>query len=470
MNATAWSHPAYENLAALVRERTGIVFGPGQSRVAEPGIRRAMAKARIADPEAYRVAITTAAIPLDDLVVELVVGETYFFRQPEHFDFLRREALAEIRRRKGPLQPLRAWSAGCASGEEPYSLAILLEEEGWEYGSYILATDISRTALDRAKAATYGKWSFRGVDKNVIARYFHLKGERFVLAPRFRGRVVFEYLNLATEAYPFIPAGTVEMDLILCRNVLIYFDPATIREVARRLYASLAPGGWLVTAPTDAPLGAEAPFETVQTPHGIYYRRGLSGPALQPAFETTSFEPVALPRWTDPPIPKEALRDPLADARLAFARAEYGRVLEATRGLEGDPDACALSVQARANLEGSDEAEKEAARAVERHPLSPELHFLHGIVLMTLGQDEASARSLRRAIYLEGSLAVAHFALGSVLRRLGEVAGARRAYRNARDVAAARPGGEILPLTGAEEAGRLVEAAESQLQSLEAVT
>jgi chemotaxis protein methyltransferase CheR len=197
-----------------------------------------------------------------------------FLRQPERFEFIRRHVLPEIQRRCGPDHVVRAWSAGCASGEEAYSLAILFKQEGLGDRSTILATDISRLALQCASEAAYGVSSLRGMPEEVIRRYFHRRGYREVLDERIRSQVTFRYSNLAAREC-MDDCGPVQgMDLILCRNVLIYFDRESVRQVARRLFDSLAEGGWLIAGASDPPLAEDAPFETVVTDRGVVYRRG----------------------------------------------------------------------------------------------------------------------------------------------------------------------------------------------------
>jgi chemotaxis protein methyltransferase CheR len=157
--------------------------------------------------------------------------------------------------------------------------------------------------------------------------------------------------------------------------------------------------------------------------------------------------------------------DPLADARGAFAAGQYDRVLERTAHLASDADACSLRVRALANLDPV-RAERESADAVGRHPLHAELHYLHGTLLLALGRVVEAARAVRRALYLDRSLAAAHCALGTILERCGDMAGARRAYRNARDLCAARLPDEEVPLADGDVAGRLAEVARVRLARL----
>lgn len=509
----AWTHPAYEAVAQLLGTRTGLSFSTHRQDSVEHGIRRAMNRAGVADPHRYHELLGVDAAALDDLIVELTVGETYFLREPGQFEFIRREVLPEIRGRKGSDQMsrtdcqsvppiIRAWSAGCASGEEAYSLAILFEREGLAGQTHILATDISRAALAKASQAVYSNWSLRGEGAHIAEGYLARRGDRFVLDERIRRRVTFEYLNLALDVYPSFGTGTWGMDLILCRNVLIYFDRETVRNVARRLHEALAPGGWLITASSDPPLAEHAQYETVVSDAGVFYRRGTGLPpqVTEPpppregtletyptgAVEFSAGPPpqdesatwlLPLPPAVEEPAEKvEEARDPgrlpaptadaLAEARQALDRGDYQRACELAANLAEDARGCAVHVRALANLD-STRAESVCADAAERHPLSTELHYLHAVLLLDLGRDEEAARAARRVLYLDRSLAVAHFTLGSILQRLGDRAGARRAYRNACDLCASRPADELMPLADGEHAGRLAEAAGVQLAVLD---
>jgi chemotaxis protein methyltransferase CheR len=268
-----WTDPAYEGVARIVAATSGLTFKASSCAGAEAATRRAMERAGVQEVGDYLRRLETGQVAVADLVDEVAVCETYFFRQPAQFDFIRSHVLPDIWRRRGRAHRVRAWSAGCASGEEAYSLAIVFEEMGVAEDAIILGTDISRTALERARAAAYGSRSLRGVEEAAVRRHFVRVGYHEILDDRIRRRVVFSRLNLATGGYPSLATHTWSMDLILCRNVLIYFDEATVAQVARRLHAALAGGGWIMTGATDPPLDAFAPFAAVITDRGVFYRR-----------------------------------------------------------------------------------------------------------------------------------------------------------------------------------------------------
>lgn len=271
-----WSHPGFAAVLALVEERAGLA-APSCPAAAEEAISGAMARAGISDFDVYRARLAEDPAALDDLLVELTVGETYFFRTPEHFEHLRRVVLPELRERLGGEHTVHLWSAACASGEEPYSIAALLQAEGWGEHMAVYATDVSRGALARARQATYGEWSLRGPWADRMRAHLRVEGRRYVLSPDVQQRVRFSYLNLALDTWPSADSGIWKLDVIFCRNVLIYFNRATIEAVARRLHDALAPGGYLFTGPSDPPLGDLAPLQPVLTGWGVMYRRPLHG-------------------------------------------------------------------------------------------------------------------------------------------------------------------------------------------------
>ncbi|MFY1827167.1 CheR family methyltransferase [Myxococcus fulvus] len=272
MRQGPWSHPGFPAVLALVEERAGLA-PPSCPASAEEGISRAMARAGVGDFETYRLRIADDAAAMDDLLTELTIGETYFFRTPEHFEHLRRVVLPGLRERHGQDYSARLWSAACSSGEEPYSLAALMMNEGWGQHMTVLATDVSRTALARARRAHYGEWSLRGPWAERMRAHLRPEGRQYILAPDVKQHVRFSYLNLALDTWPSPDSGIWRLDVVFCRNVLIYFNDATIEAVARRLHASLAEGGCLFTGPSDPPLGGLAPLEPVLTEWGVFYRR-----------------------------------------------------------------------------------------------------------------------------------------------------------------------------------------------------
>jgi chemotaxis protein methyltransferase CheR len=268
-----WSSAGMARLAELVRERTGLVFPGARVSEVESTVRRVMGRHSIAGTERLLTVLEDDAEVRDGLVAELTIGETYFNRDTAQFELLRRRILPELLATAGAQRPLRIWSAGCASGEEPYSIAMILDELGALRNAEIVGTDISRPRLDQAQRGVYARWSLRGVPDDVRDRYFAPRGRYYELAERIRRPVDFRYLNLAEDRFPSLSVDIWGMDLIFCRNVLIYFDRATVQRVARRLIDSLSQDGWLVLGASDPSLRELVDCDVIVTDAGLVYKR-----------------------------------------------------------------------------------------------------------------------------------------------------------------------------------------------------
>ncbi len=457
-----WTQSGFEAVASVVSRRTGLSFDKREES-AELGMRRAMARARVRDLLEYADRLAADDEAFDDLLTELTVGETYFFREPGHFQFIRQRVIPEVRAARGGRHVMRVWSAACASGEEAYSLAILFEQLGLSEEVSLVGSDICRVALAKARRAVYSEWSLRGDGAADALPYLTPAGKNYQLAERVRKRVRFVALNLALDVVPSFAVGIWGMDLILCRNVLIYFDKETVRRTAQRLYHSLADGGWLVTASSDPPLWDFAPFEVVAGSDGLFYRKpgGASFQAPAPtgaAVESSAAEPPDLGALGGAPTSHGTSIFDEPRAGMTLAASPFADVI-------ADADAEIRNVRTLANVDPA-AANEACVRAISRHPLSVELHYLHAVLLLDGDRPEDAAQAMRRVIYLDRTSAVAHFTLGAILRRRGDVPGACRAYRNARDLCAARPADEPVPMADGEPAGRLAEAAAAELAIL----
>jgi chemotaxis protein methyltransferase CheR len=271
-----WTHIGFARTAALLASRAGLRFAPNRQPAAEAAMRRVLADLRLDDPIALARQTAADATVLDRLLAEVTIGETYFFREPAQLDVVRATVLPALAARRGRGTPVRAWSAGCASGEEAYTLAILLREGGLGAAARVLGTDVSRPRLAAAERARYTRWSLRGMSEEWVARYFTRRGTHFYLRPELRAAAEFRPLNLAAHDYAAAGAAPGSMDLVLCRNVMIYFDRQTVADVARRLLATLSEDGWLFLGASDPIISELAGCETVVTGAGLAYRRATS--------------------------------------------------------------------------------------------------------------------------------------------------------------------------------------------------
>ncbi len=496
-----WNEDTYAALASVLRQRSGLIFQPLRRSAVETAAQRVMRRIGVATPEAFVPLVEQAGAVFDDLMAEVTIGETYFFREAAHFTLLRKVILPEFRQRQRDGQRFRAWSAGCSTGEEPYSIALALREEGTP--ATVVGTDVSRARLGAARRGEYRQWSFRGVPTTTIERYFARDRETMTLVPDVRRDVEFRYLNLASDSYPEMSSGVYGMDVIFCRNVLIYFDRDTVAHVAASLLATLGADGWLLLGATDPPLHDYVKCEVVQTDAGLAYRhfRGTAHRSIrlgregvlpappnraQPPMASEPFvpspqaalrEPEPEPGASPPPVrPPEQLPDSsgpssaLSSAELVssdesafntYVRRDYlGTIaLIAPAATRGDASAkdFVLYIRALANLGRLDEAGRACAVALERYRDNAELHYLHAVLVAQSGQYTESARAAKRALYLDRSMIVAHLALGSAQASSGDSGGARRSFAAAERLLGAMPADAPVPGTDGEPAGRLRE-------------
>ncbi len=241
------------------------------------GICLAAADSGFDDPQQYISELIRSAPrehELGFLASYLTVGETYFFRDPLSFNLLSTRVLPELCQTG---RPIKIWSAGCATGEEPYSIAITALSamaESDRGNLEILATDINPRYLDIAKTGLYRRWSFREVPSFIKDKYFKLTADdRYCLEDKVKRLVRFNYLNLASDAYPSALTGTADVDVIFCRNVLIYFSPEHVTEVLNRFHHSLKDGGYLFLAPSEIPHPAPDNFKLLNVDGAILLRK-----------------------------------------------------------------------------------------------------------------------------------------------------------------------------------------------------
>lgn len=275
---SALSERQYARIWALVRERSGLEL----KRLRRSDLERALLDAISASgadglEELYGLMCAEPTSPaLQALLDALVIGESHFFRSGPQFNALSARVLPELIAKRRDSRRLRIWSAGCSAGQEPYSVAILLERllpdiDDWQL--LILASDVSRSALEQARRGAYRRWSFREVAPEIERDYFIERGRERELLPRVRRRVSFASLNLADDRYPSPATNTVGMDLVLCRNVLIYFNEAASAGVLRRLGEAVCDGGWLVLGQAEAANATCEGFDARRVEGTILYQK-----------------------------------------------------------------------------------------------------------------------------------------------------------------------------------------------------
>lgn len=498
--AAQWTSPQLERIADFIREYAGLVFPLNRQASAESGIRRAMARLGVTDARLYLELLARGGLPLDYLLAELTIGETYFFREPGQFKFLRNEVIPWFTKHRAATHGIRAWSAACASGEEAYSLAILLGELRPGASDIVLGTDISRARLSSAQRARYRRWSLRALPELDIERLFRQRGDIFELKATYRNITDFRYLNLAEDNYPAISTAVWGMDIIFCRNVLIYFDRETIQRVGGRLIDSLSTDGWLLLGASDPVLSDYVRCDVVQTESGLVYRKstgmrrpsfsdvvqqGASLPSKGGAAASSSAWPLPQSSQSSPESPQSPLipdepeiatpdvsaidhivQPPESSLDAAIKRRDFAEVVilaqELQRAGDGSERVAVAHVRGLANLGRITEADHACVVALEQHRMSSELTYLHAILLIQAGMYRDATMAARRALYLDRSMVVAHMAMATACSRSGATEAATRALANAEALLEGLLPESIVPSSDGETAARLLAMARVQ--------
>lgn len=474
--------PPWRRVSALVAERLGLHFPPHRLADLQRGLASAAMDLGLPDATAcahWLLASPPTAADLDLLASHLTVGETYFFRDRPAFESLAARVLPEvIRARRGRDQRLRLWSAACCSGEEAYSLAILLRQILPDVANWhvtVLGTDVNPRFLRKAVAGVYGEWSFRDAPAGFKERYFHRTGSGYAVRDEVRRMVTFEHLNLVSDAYPAVATNTNAMDVILCRNVLMYFSPEQARKTVANLHRSLRDGGWLVVAPSEISQDLLSQFEA-RTLAGVilHQKDGGQRPAADEPYSWTSHDTSAassdpVPAQSAPAMRVEAAPPsspprPRARHDLAvslYAEGRYAEVVETlvSASADGTPDAATLSLLARAlaNLGRLADALAWCDRWVAAYKLDAAGHHMRAMILLEDGQHDEARRALERTLYLDPNLVLAHVSLGMLAQSRGGRAAAARHFGNALRLLHRLDPGDVLPESEGLTAGRLAE-------------
>jgi chemotaxis protein methyltransferase CheR len=372
---------ALKGVARMLQDECGIELGSSQL----PSLQAAIGRV---DHELTAEALLDRPVSPETmrrLIDEITIRETFFFRHRSELEAIDWYAMLDAARAGGS-DVVRVWVAGCASGEEVYTVAILACEAFACAGPpvRVLGTDIAPTALEQALAGRYRERSVRTLRDGIRERYFASAGAVSCVGERLRGLVEFRRHNLVRDPIP--PAGQ-PFEVILCRNVLIYFDRATVERVLQALEGALAPGGLLVLGAADRLSRQSLPTPKVRLGGGGVGERRSHPPAAR--------------------VPK---RRALVSPARALSRATPAEAMEAAD--RGDLD---LAVRIVRDVLAED-------------PLDSQAHLIRGVAELARKDARAALEPLRRALYIDPNLSLAAFKLACAHDALGEVEPARRAY------------------------------------------
>ncbi|TNC13785.1 protein-glutamate methyltransferase [Methylobacterium terricola] len=441
--------PAFAALKTRLVARTGHHYYADKDDLLWERVGRRMRARGIAEPAGYLALLEESEAEWAALESEITIGETFFFRYAEQFAALRGTILPERIAARSEERRLRIWSAGCSTGPETYSVGIVLHEllgerlPDWRLA--LTGTDINRDVLAVARRGVYGTWALRTLGAEERGRYFR-PGPRegtFALRPEYRGLARFEPQNLMSLLDGTASLALTDYDLILCRNVLIYFHPDVVQALVRALAQRLRPGGWLLLGHAEPNPSFSEFLDAISLPGTAAYRRPEDGarPEAQP------YPPPNLAALQVPPDPAPAPDTtwaPLLPPKATSPAAPPAPASKADLTADSPPGPLAL-VRSLADAGDLDASWRACRAALGQDPTDPRLRYYEGLLARARARPDEAERAFRGALYLDKGFIMAHYHLGLTLIAAGRGEAGQRAVANAVRLAAGLPGDAPLP-------------------------
>lgn len=475
-------------LSEFVAEKIGLYFPHERWDDLERGFAAASHEFGFKNPEACIHWLLTS-VPekahLQILASHLTIGETYFFRDKQLLEALTEHILPGlISSQRNRERRLRFWCAGCCSGEEAYTLAILLHQllpdlRDWQIT--ITATDINLRFLDKATNGIYSEWSFRNAPTWLKKRYFKPAANgSFAILPEIKKLVSFAHLNLVEDVYPSLGNNTNAMDLIFCRNVLMYFSPTQTQKVISNLSKSIVEGGWLLVSPSEASKALFPQFSSVNYPGAILFQKGhtstlnhsKSATAMPAAMPVTkeylplrSFKPPAVNVSPQTTVKSKDSTAILALAQSLYAQGSYAEVADTLSEMMNEQaprhshhlEAFSLLARALANLGRLKDALICCDHWIAADKVDAPAYYMRALILMESGDFKQARASMQQAIFLRPNFALAYFSLGNIAHNSGRMNEACKYFSIVRDLLSHHQPDDILPESDNLTVGQLTE-------------
>lgn len=456
----------FDKFRQCIENSTGIYIDDSKQNSLKISMDTRMDVLGIKDYDAYYSFIITNAIgkkEFDELLNLILIKETFFFRDENQLKVLTKNILPELIERKKGME-VKIWSAGCATGEEPYSIEIAIMESPLpnNINVSIYATDISAEVIKKAKEGIYSKSSMRAIGSTTLSRYFTQKGGRYYLNDLVKQKVHFDSVNLIK---PYFPIEGNSFDIVFCKNVIIYFRLDTVKTVIRRFYNALADGGCLFVGHSESLWQISGDFELEEISGVFIYRkdgRNRNVPATkwfeqkEKAVNSMVFAYQKMP----PPLKGEVSRQITHTAQTVRGKVvpqeidlkrkrnlsewikkgvqppdgNYETVLEDIEEvLQREPnnmDGHLLAGKIYANMGLYDKALKRGLDVLEVNDLSTDAYLLIGGIYYKIGEKEKAISSFKKAIYLDNNSILSHYYLGNLYKDANLIEQAIKEYKN----------------------------------------
>lgn len=493
--------PKIEDLSRLIGERIGLDFPERKWNMLQRVVEELAVELNFVGPQPFLEDLLYSPLSearLNLLIARLTVGETYFLRDKGVFTTLRNYIIPDLIKKRASERQLDLWCAASSSGEEPYSIAMLLDEkkallENWRIN--IRASDINLEVLEKAKKGVYSPWSLRDTPESINQRYFTKIGKyQFLLSRNIREMVSFHQLNLAKRDFEIPGSNGRLADIIFCRNVLIYFSAKLQAQVIKRLVSLLRPGGWLLVAPSELGVVNDSALTSVRFP-GVIVHQKVDGSDVvttqmknRPSVKARTSnglvsarinsrrrqdEKKRFTRGLGKVVPDRGgetilLKEILVRSTELFEQENYREVIEQIPEIfdlslqEGPGYAQIMALKARslANLGELEAAAGAVELALEADKVEPFFYYLSASIARERDANEEAAVFYRQALFLDADFIMAHFSLATLLRQT-DCKSANRHLRNVIALLEPLEDDAELPYAEGLSGGRLLEIARS---------
>lgn len=469
----------------LILEESGIYFGPDQRDSLSLSLAERMQKAKIGSFRDYYNFLASGSEgrkEIPNLLDVITVGETEFFRTPAHFDVLREFILPEIMRRKSaflntfaldagaffPEPVIKIWSAGCSTGEEPYSIAMTVLEtvpQAANGAVSVFTTDVNRERIEKAKIGLYNKKTVRNLGPEILDKYFTKVGDRYEVTALVKKMVRFSRHNLARDRFDL--ENMRDADIIFCRNVLIYFDLPTTKRIIDNFYDSLNDDGYLIIGPAESLWQISSKFRAVEFPHVFVHRKQLGFVAETekpfiniPELNLEDILPSIAPpieAQTEVPLYEEEIKAShdqgaanvvYEEGIRLFKEKDYEKAIAVFDGIIAENPKFIQAYFAKATiLSNQGEYEKaiaELKKIIRVDNLFIEAYYLMGVLFNKIGDMGRAIEGFQKVIYIDPAIVLAYFNLGNIFYCQQRFNKAKREFKNAIDILTKRPQDEVV--------------------------
>jgi len=458
-----------EELAELITRQIGLYFPKERFGDLERGVRAAAHDLNL-ETGTYVERLLLVSLEdeklLPSLVHHLTVGETYFFRDDSLFDLLRLSYFPKLLAQKqSEGNDIWLWSSACCSGEEPYSLAILLkmlmEGHTWNFRVHVIGSDLNGHFLNKARSGIYSSWSLRNTPVWAKNKFFHPINDRgFQLNDDIRELVQFYQYNLVSSDTPSWLAST-KFDLIFCRNVLMYFDQAKTIQALKKLSGYLGEESFLILSPTDvsSQVVTDLGFGPAMF-SGIYRKKELNQESafqrkeitddilvIEPLFEPPVIAPVEAPVIAPLPEVAELYRQ----AQIQFSAHNYEeartlalQIVQRTLHIGG----MELLARIDANCRNFKAALDWCQKAINLNPQNPSLYMLFAHICEEVHKDKEAIAALQKVLYLDRNVISAHYLIGKIATKLGLIQLAHHHFMDALWLLSEYGANDVIPESG----------------------